>query len=489
MGVEGGTAVPRVGAGVAVWIAHRSAAFDQLANARRGRHLLHPARERLHSIRRLDADHVSAPLGEQLRNVRAGPDHSDLCNADAFERQRLVFARRGSRPTLTANRQSRPIVFVQERRTHRGRTRCRRHLERPSGIGETPSDRMFQLVPGAALPIVRIGHDVGDGVERARQQAVRLGFLHGFALRPLRQPVGVKAFKHLLPCRIDVQRVHLIRARCADHRQEPRQSLDAGAHDVDVTIGTAAYANTQCPPDVGQPATAVAGVGRDGQLDAAPVSAPGLAFENGQVDPVAVTGLLGPRQRHRRRQRRRESGVVQRVMAAKLQRLALGMAIAHEGAADGLESQFRSSVVAVRTCLAEGRDGDHHQPGIGVGNRLEAPAPALGLARSEILNQHVGTGRQVANPACVSLGVKQNRSLVAVKVQEQTRSLRMGIIVRERAEAAARVSPRGLNLHNIRPELRQQIAGIGTGNMAAQVHHAHTVKWRIRCVGHCASFA
>ena len=238
MRVERGVAVPRVWAGVAVGIGDRRAACDQLADARRRRHLLHAAREGLHAVGRFDADDVGAPLRQQLRDMRACPDDGDLGDADAVERQRQFVGKRAlrrRRPRL--GRENLVGVFVQERRAARFDPTAFGQFERTARVGQRAGLGVLDLVPRAASGVVRIGHDIGDRVEGAGKQSVRLRLFHDLPLRSLGEPGRVDALQFLALGRIDVERVDVLGVRRLDHPQEPRQAGDARAHDVDVAVG------------------------------------------------------------------------------------------------------------------------------------------------------------------------------------------------------------------------------------------------------------
>ena len=208
------------------------------------------------------------------------------------------------------------------------------------------------------------------------------------------------------------------------------------------------------------------------QLNRAPVAAADLTAVNRNVHPVAgLPVLFRTFQRQQNGERRRRAGVVARVMAGHLDRLAVGRPGRVQGTANRLHRDLRAAVQAVGTGLAVGRDRAHDQLRVDGVQRLPAPARILGFARAQVLDHHIHDLRQSPHGgrAVVGVRIEHDRLLARVQVQVQSGGFDVLIVTDKRAELPRRIAAARLRLDHTRAVIGQQLCGVRTGDLGGQV--------------------
>ena len=161
-----------------------------------------------------------------------------------------------------------------------------------------------------------------------------------------------------------------------------------------------------------------------------------------------------------------------RLVEPVLQRLAVVVSEDVLDAAERVLYYVGRLVVAVRPCLSEVGDRDHHQRRVRLPEALVAQPKRRQRARPEVLHDQVCLIRQPPEYSLAGDGfqVERDRPLVRVQVQKRQPLVRMRVVARERPHAARRVArARTLDLDDLRPEVREQLRAVRTRDMVSQV--------------------
>ena len=451
----------------------------------------------LHSVDRLDVDHLRAPLAQQLRDVRPGPDNGDRGHAQALQRERERLARLLAAGPPRRGVQRREVqdgagVLAEVRRAPGRLGRRFGEAEGVPGIGERRAVPVGDFVPPAARAQLRILEQVRGRHHRAGQQTGGLRLRDGVELGAVGEEVGDRLI-HLVAEAADgavglVDRLEQVGA--PDPLEQARQA-PAGADDADEAVGAGEHA--EADPARARPGASGgdAAVGRGGQMHGAAVAAAGLAAVDADVDPVARAAPLlrvfraprAPRalcaaQREQDGERGGRAGVVVRVVPGDLERLAVGRARRVQRPADRLQGEFGAAVVAVGPGLPERGDRAEHEAGVDCVQRVPAPAGGGGLAGRAVLDHRVDLPRQAAHGgrAVVGVRIEDDRLFIGVEVQEEAGGLGVGRAAGKRPKAPRGVAAARLDLDHARAEVGQQLGRVGPRHVTRQVEDCESVK-------------
>ena len=153
-------------------------------------------------------------------------------------------------------------------------------------------------------------------------------------------------------------------------------------------------------------------------------------------------------------------------------RRAVGQAVHHHHAAEGLDQPVDGRPLAVGPGLAEARHRAVDDLGIDLPGVLVAEAQPRDDARPEALDDDVGLGHQLVHDglAVGRLEVERDRALAAVEGDG------MGaVIALELAQRAAPVALRRLDLDDVGAVQRQQHRGMRPGHALREVEHGDAV--------------
>ena len=163
-----------------------------------------------------------------------------------------------------------------------------------------------------------------------------------------------------------------------------------------------------------------------------------------------------------------EAGLDRGLGERHAQRRPPGRADADAGAAERRSHEFRPAVVAVGAAQPERRDrADDAAAEAGQAIRIEAPR--LVAAWFEVEDEGVGADHQLAEAG----GVARDLAGLALVEEVEGGGGAAGVpIVAAGAVAAQRVALGWLDLHEVRAEAAQQLAGVGGGPALAQLDDA-----------------
>jgi hypothetical protein len=169
-------------------------------------------------------------------------------------------------------------------------------------------------------------------------------------------------------------------------------------------------------------------------------------------------------------------------------RLAGMSAVAAAGSGEVVGIQVVAIPVGVRTRLAEGGDGDHHQVGVHLGEGGVVEAPLAHLPRRVVLDQHVGPLDEAKHllASARRANVQGDAALVRVEEVEQAALLGVRLVVREGAPAPGDVSVLGhLDLDDVGPVVGEQLGAVGRRDHLTEFEDPDAFE---SGVGHFASF-
>ena len=139
-----------------------------------------------------------------------------------------------------------------------------------------------------------------------------------------------------------------------------------------------------------------------------------------------------------------------------------------------LAEHAEAGLARIRAGLPEARDAQHDQPGIERVQRVPAEPPALQGAGLEVLDQHVGLGRERAH-RLLALGraqVERHRALVARLHLPPHR----GAVAQQPPGAQRIAALDRLDLDDVGAEVGERLAGERPGDQLAELEHLQAVQ-------------
>ena len=166
-------------------------------------------------------------------------------------------------------------------------------------------------------------------------------------------------------------------------------------------------------------------------------------LEQVDVDDLTLTRAVAVAQRDHHRERARERGDLVGERDRREQRRAVGLAVDRGEAAHRLRHRREPRTRRVRTVLAEAGDAQDHEPGVARVQHVGTEAEPLERAGPEVLDQHVGAGREVEQRRAPGVGLEVADD-AALAPAEQLPRVRVAAFGREPAHAAHAVAARAL---------------------------------------------
>ena len=202
-----------------------------------------------------------------------------------------------------------------------------------------------------------------------------------------------------------------------------------------------------------------------------------------EVDLLPLTRPIALPERRHDRAEGRPAGVVERGIAAHLERLSPRRADGEEQAAERLGDDLVREVVPIRAVLPE--RGDRRQDEAGVerrqcGIRQVPPGERSGRIA---LDDHVRLGHQAPEHRLAGGPRQVERDALLRGVQVEKRRAALGVrgVPREWGQGPSGIAFRGLDLDDARAQARQELAAVGARDSLAQLEDGDVAENARRC--------